>query len=208
VPASLDHLIYACPDLDGAVDRLRDVTGVRAVPGGRHPRFGTRNAFLALGDDSTLEILGPDATPPDPPGPRLFGVDHLRAPRLLTWVAKGRDLVRVVSDARARGVPLGDVSSGSRTKPDGTLVTWEFSAPTALPCDGIVPFLIDWGDTPHPALGAARGCSIVALRAEHPDPGRARAMLETLGIDLRVDAGPRPALVATLLTPKGEVELR
>ena len=105
VPASLDHLIYACPDVDAAVEHLHALVGVRATPGGRHPRFGTRNAFLALGERSTLEVLGPDTdAAPSADGP-LFGVDALPSPRLLTWVAAVKDLPRIVSRARARGVP-------------------------------------------------------------------------------------------------------
>ena len=47
-----------------------------------------------------------------------------------------------------------------------------------------------------------------SLRAEHPRPDLAREPLAALGIDLPVEPGPRPALVAVLRTVSGAVELR
>jgi hypothetical protein len=74
--------------------------------------------------------------------------------------------------------------------------------------DGIAPFFIDWGSTPHPASTAAPGASLVDLRAEHPDLKKVQAALDVLRLDLRVQAGPKPVLIATVSGPKGRVELR
>jgi hypothetical protein len=74
--------------------------------------------------------------------------------------------------------------------------------------DGLVPFFIDWGRSPHPAQTAAPGASLVALRAEHPDAQSVQRLLLALGLDLPVQSGPRPALVATIDSPRGRVELR
>jgi hypothetical protein len=67
---------------------------------------------------------------------------------------------------------------------------------------------IDWADSPHPAATAARGPLLESLRAEHPRPDLAREPLGAIGIDLPVEKGPRPALVARLRTVSGVVELR
>lgn len=74
--------------------------------------------------------------------------------------------------------------------------------------DGIVPLFIDWGDTPHPAFTAARGATLVSLRAEHPDVRGVSEMLRNLGLDLPVTQGSSPALIATIDGPRGRVELR
>jgi hypothetical protein len=71
-----------------------------------------------------------------------------------------------------------------------------------------VPFLIDWGTGPHPAATVPRGVLLAGLRAEHPEPGRVRRLLGAVGIGLPVEQGSSPALVATLATPLGQIEIR
>ena len=204
----VDHLVYATPDLKVGIDVVERLLGVRATPGGQHPGAGTRNALVALGPASYLEIIGPDPEQPHHLGARRFGIDGLKAPRLAAWAAKGQDLERLVAEAARRGVNLGPASSGSRKRPDGILLTWRFTSPAAVLGDGIVPFFIDWGKTPHPAQTAAAGATLAGLRAEHPDAQRVEEMLRKLGLDLRVTGAPAPALIAAVDCPNGRVELR
>lgn len=204
----IDHLIVAAPDLDEGRARAEELLGVEAALGGQHPGFGTRNALISLGEGRYLEIVGPDPDQPDPEGPRLFGVDDLEATRLVTWVAKGRELERLVSRAGRYGCGLGSVHSGGRNQPDGEVLAWMVTDPFMPREGGVVPFFIDWGETPHPSEIAPVGCELVDLRAEHPDVGRVRDMLNGLELDLQVESGPTPALIATIRTPRGTVELR
>ena len=204
----VDHLVYAAPDLDVAVDDLERRLGVRASPGGSHPRRGTRNALIGLGPSCYLEIVGPDPDQPRPDQGRWFGIDGLDAPRLFTWAAKGTALARVAAESSERGVPLGAVSVGARTRPDGVTLRWAFTDPATVVADGIVPFLIDWGESDHPAASATGGTGLAGFRAEHPQPDGVRPLLDALGLGLLVEAGPVPALVATIRTAIGEVELR
>ncbi len=208
VVGRVDHLVYASPDLQAGIETIQKLLGVRATPGGQHPGAGTRNALVALGLASYLEIIGPDPNQPRPAGPRRFGIDGLEAPRLAGWAAKGQDLERLVADAARKGVELGPFGSGSRKRPDGLLLSWRFTSHSRVLGDGIVPFFIDWGETPHPAQGAAAGATLIALRAEHPDAQRFREMLRALGLDMPISAAAAPALIATVDCPKGRVELR
>ena len=75
------------------------------------------------------------------------------------------------------------------------------------PGAGIVPFLIDWGSSPHPAESAPQGVTLVDLRGEHPDPRSVRDVLRTLDLDLVVTTSVTPTLIAVLSTPKGTIEL-
>jgi hypothetical protein len=206
--SNIDHLVYAAPNLAAGVEQVEKLLGVKAVPGGQHPGAGTRNFLIGLGDETYLEIIGPDPDQPKPAQPRRFAIDQLKAPRLVTWAAKSTDLAALVQNAKQHGVDLGQVQSGSRRRPDGVLLSWRLTASPSFIADGIIPFFIDWGATPHPASTLPKGCVLVALRAEHPNAERVRAMLSGIGVNLPVGAGSAPALVATIRTPRGEVELR
>jgi hypothetical protein len=208
LPAHIDHLVYATPDLVSGVERVERLLGVKAIPGGQHPGAGTRNALIRLGEDMYLEIIGPDPDQPRPNIPRRFGIDDVKAPRLVTWAAKGADLQSIVASAKAHDIDLGRVQSGSRRQPDGVLLSWRLTVTPALSADGIVPFFIDWEQAAHPASSLPKGCVLVALRAEHPDANRIRAMLAGLSLNLPVEVGTAPALIATIRTTHGEVELR
>jgi hypothetical protein len=206
--ARVDHLVYATPDLNRGVEEIERLLGVRATQGGRHPGRGTRNALITLGPATYLEIIAPDPEQPAPDEPRSFGIDGLKESKLVAWAAKGVDLKRLRDDAVRKGAGLGEVISGSRRRTDGVLLSWRYTDPRTVLADGLVPFFIDWGRSPHPAQTAAPGASLVALRAEHPNAQSVRRLLLALGLDLPVQSGPRAALVATIDSPRGRVELR
>lgn len=204
----VDHLVYATTDLDSGVKEIEQLLGVRATPGGQHPGRGTRNALIALGPTSYLEIIAPDPQQPTPKQPRSFGIDNLKRSKLVAWFVKGTDLNRVRNEAVRLGVPYGEVMAGSRRRPDGTELSWQFTDPVTLVGDGLVPFLIDWGHSPHPSSSAAKGATLVALHAEHPNPESVRKMLRDVAIDVEVKAGPNVELIATIECPRGRVTLR
>jgi hypothetical protein len=208
VLARVDHLVYATPDLDLGVKTIEGLLGVQATAGGQHPGLGTRNALVGLGPTTYLEIIGPDPGQPHPAGARRFSIDDLKAPRLIGWVAKGVELEQVVSRARTAGVGLGAVIAGSRKRPDGVVLSWRYTDPDVVLEQRLIPYLIDWGTSPHPASTAPRGATLVAFRAEHPEAARVQEMLRQLGLDLAVQAAAQPALIATIDSPRGRVELR
>jgi Glyoxalase-like domain len=203
----LDHLVYATPDLDTTVNDLAHRLGVRASAGGQHPGRGTRNALLALGPSAYFEIVGPDPSQPPLPTPRWFGIDRLSEPTLVGWAVATTNLERVASAAAAQGVSLGRVISGGRTRPDGLRLTWHVTDPTTIVGDGIVPFLIDWGSSPHPAETATGGVELVQFRAEHPEAAELSRMLHVLGVRLSLHSGPAAKLIATLRCGKAEIEV-
>ena len=205
--ATVDHLVYATPDLNASIDALEKRLGVRAAAGGQHPGRGTRNALIALSPTSYIEIIGPDPEQPKPDQPRQFGIDTLAEARLVTWAAKSDALERLVTRAAGQAVMLGEVLPGSRRRPDGVLLNWRYTNPRVVVADGLVPFFIDWGSTPHPAQTAASGVSLLDLVGEHPDAERVQQMLTGLGLGLQVKKGPAPALTAIISGPRGRIEL-
>ena len=201
--ARLDHLVYATPDLDKTVATITEHWGVRPSEGGRHEGLGTRNALLSIGGGAYLEVIGPDPDQPPPKNGRPFGVDHVTAPRLVTWAAAVPDLDLWLGWCAARKVDAGVATSMSRQRPDGSQLTWRL----ALPDDsagGVLPFLIEWpSDTP--AASAATGIELLEFSLSHPDPSIPSRLAE-LAVGLPVTRGPI-SLRATLFTPSGVVEL-
>lgn len=203
----IDHLIYGAPDLDRGMDEIERRLGVRPARGGRHPQYGTRNALLALGEETYLEVMAPDPELPVPEKGTLFSLDELEEPRLVAWALRCEEIEAVAGRARAEGVGLGRVEAGSREQPDGTTVSWRLTDPRAVPLDGAVPFLIAWGETPHPARSAPDGGELVGLEIRHPDPGGVRDALRVLGVEMPVAAGPGARLAAAIRTGERRLEL-
>lgn len=208
VLSQVDHLVYATPDLDTGIRSIEQLLGVRASAGGQHPGLGTRNALIALGPATYLEIIGPDPDQPPLGKPRRFGIDRLKAPQIVGWVAKGNNLEPFVARARQNRVMLGDVIAGSRKRPDGAVLAWQYTDPAVILENRLIPYFIDWGTSPHPAATATRGATLVALRAEHPEPERLAAMLRQIALDLPVTKGSKAELIATIEAKKGTIELR
>jgi hypothetical protein len=105
-------------------------------------------------------------------------------------------------------VDLGPVLERSRIRPDGVTLTWRMTDPSAPREDSILPFLIDWGTTPHPAGTSPRAGELRHLRAIHPEAVRVRERLAKLGLALSVEVGEAPALIATIDTAHGAREIR
>jgi len=174
--AQVDHLVYATPDLNAGIATLERLLGVRATAGGQHPGLGTRNALIALGPASYIEIIGPDPDQAKPKGPRRFGIDDLKVPMLITWVAKGSQLERLAADARLHGVDLARCNREPEEAGTALLLSWRYTDPKVVVANRIVPYLSIGETSPHPALTAAKGASLLGLRAEHPEVRRVQNM--------------------------------
>ncbi len=213
----VDHLIYVVPDLEAALPAVEATLGVRPVLGGRHPEWGTWNALLSLGSDVYLEVVAPDPVHAASVASRTVAGGELgetgegggRDLRLATWCARAESLESRAAAAAAVGLDVGPLREGGRERPDGSRVSWRISDPTGDREGGVVPFLIAWGTTPHPAGGipggASLGLTMEGLSVEHPDPERIRQWLKVLELEVPVREAPAPALVAVLNTPLGQV---
>jgi hypothetical protein len=207
-PANVDHLVYATPDLASTVTNLEQTLGVGCQAGGQHIGRGTCNVIVSLGAKMYLEIVGPDPHQAPPATPRWFNIDSLEHPKLVAWAAKTSRLDELVRSAAHDDVMLGTVEEGRRELPDGSHLTWKFSDPRTVSANGVIPFFIDWGESRHPADGDAAECDLVALRAEHPNSEAVRKQLGVLEVELEICTAPKPALIAIVNSPRGELELR
>ncbi|NLG21228.1 MAG: VOC family protein [Actinomycetales bacterium] len=206
--AQIDHVILAGPDLTELEQYAEAHLGVRARPGGSHPGMGTRNSLIGLGGQCYLELIAPDPDQPAPAAGRPFGVDGLTGPTVTGWALRVQGIADWVAAARERGTDPGDPRPMSRTRPDGTELAWQLTPPdTAL--DGAVPFLIDWGDSPHPSEGL-EVVKLVSFRARHPEAASLSSALEALQAPrgpIQVRVGEPPRLSVVIATPDEEVTL-
>jgi len=53
----LDHITLTAPSLAAGVEYVHQTLGVMPQVGGEHPRMGTHNYFLRLGQTVYLEII-------------------------------------------------------------------------------------------------------------------------------------------------------
>ena len=195
----IDHILYADPDLERAVAHFSEQYGVTARPGGRHLGFGTRNALIGLDRRAYLELLAIDPEQDVAPGKRLLELDVRSAPRFAAWCARAdRSLEETVAVARDAGANLGEIRAMSRARPDGETMSWRLTLPSAGH-EGILPFYIDCGDTPHPSASLGPQLALVSLTLRHPDPDRICGILAALGEhEVEVEYGREPSLDVVL----------
>lgn len=207
----LDHIMYACPDLQAGIDEIYALTGVMPVLGGSHPGVGTRNALLSLDNHQYLEIIAPD------PAQDLEGttgqllLDH-GGTGIRSWAIACDSLTHVQTLAAARNIGTRDIIDMTRTTPDGIILAWQLLFLT----DPHMPFFIDWLQSPHPALSTPTGCQLSAFRVSTSDtndshisatgPITYQDFLSDLSLSVPVTEGEN-AFTAQLETPKGPVLL-
>ena len=204
---TLDHVVLAGPDLEEAVAWFGELTGVDPVPGGSHVGLGTANYLVGLGGRAYLEVIGPDPEQPTPERPRPFGIDDLTAPRIITWALATKDIDALVHDARDAGYDPGEPATMSRRTVDGELLEWRLTAPRFDYGDGLVPFLIDWGDTRHPTSRPLPQAPLLDFSGRHPDPAAVRPALIALRAELHLEIGELVALTALVEGSAGPVTL-
>ncbi|MDR1430607.1 MAG: VOC family protein, partial [Propionibacteriaceae bacterium] len=211
-PTALDHLVYAVPDVDSYVRDFARSSGVMPVFGGAHPGRGTKNYLVGLDweEPAYLEFLGLDETQPQvPPELSMFKVGTLGrgfSPRLLTWALRCADIDQLAERGQAAGFDFARPEDASRTTPDHKLLKWRFAVNPDFPFDGLQPFLLDWGDTPHPAqTPGLPSLKLESLSLRHPDP-RLATLLALLDWPSQSVTGPR-TFQARLRGPNGRLEL-
>lgn len=202
----IDHLTITAPTLAAGAAFVDQVLGAVPQPGGEHPRMGTHNLLLRLGESLFLEVIAPNPNAAAPVRPRWFGLDRLGAdamPSLSTWVVRTND---IHSGVTACTEVLGEIEPMNRGGID-----WLITIPAdgSVPVDGVAPALIEWHTLVHPAAGLPDvGLSFVGLEIIHPDPQRLSRLLSSLDLQGAVTlrspvGGAIPHLVAHISTPQG-----
>jgi hypothetical protein len=206
----IDHLVVAANSLAEGTDYISETLGVKPEGGGEHVAMGTHNRVVRLGEGCYLEVIAINPSTPKPLHPRWFELDteamHERLrqkPRLITWALRTD---RIMELAQESVYPLGKVKPMSRGELYWRLTLTENGQ---LPESGLIPFLIQWDRTQHPASSMPEsGCRLVRLVGRHPQPEAIRRILQFLGaehlLEVEQSESSSDAFLAALIeTPGG-----
>jgi hypothetical protein len=202
----IDHLVITSPSLEKGAAFIQHMLGVTPQAGGEHPRMGTHNLLLSLGDSMYLEILAANPKAPAIGRPRWFELDSLPVdaqPGLSTWVVRTTD---IKAKTQTCSESLGNIEPMSRGSLNWLLTVTDDGS---LPLDGVAPALIEWHTDGHPAAKLEdAGLSLIKLEIFHPDPDRVRRMLVSIDLDgpflVSASASDTSAyLTAQVSTPQG-----
>lgn len=201
---SLDHVIWAVPDLQDYVARFETLTGIKPKYGGEHTNGVTANYLVSLGTCTYLEIVGPK------PGvtPEMLG-DRAKtyAREHVAGFALGADLDN--PPGALSTLTLGPRNEGGRNKPDGSALSW---VTAGLPDfdfgEDKFQFVIEWTSEPHPATTAAEGAEIMQLTIANPAVTGLRELVETNKLPMVLQPAGVPNIWLTINTPRGSVILR
>lgn len=210
----VDHVLLAARDLAESARRIEAAYGLRALPGGRHPRVGTANMIVPLGSAylELIAVVDAEEAAQSATSSRITrALDENRTFAL--WAVRTDDLDGMRERLRTAGVTLPDPSPGTRQRPDGVVLRWraQLLAPPDQPT--VLPFVIEWLVPPgmHPAEAPVHHPSgawgIRLVRLGDPSPAAATDRLRMLlGEDLPCvveKAAASGVLAVELDTPAG-----
>ena len=198
----VDHIALAFRDTEEGVRHVERLTGVRPRLTKRDRKEFFWSAALEIGEDSFLEVFGPN---PDHRGihPLKSFIAGLDEPRLLFWYIATDDFAAMAKRIEDAGERLKMVVTVDEQKSaTGSGYT------RAAIGSGFVsqrPGLIEWRKLSlEPSERAA--CRMTAFSLSHPKPDAFNDLFAKLGVDLHVAHGPSQ-ISLSLDTPKGEVVL-
>lgn len=206
-PCVIDHITITAPTLEAGSDLVSKVLGVKPQNGGEHPRMGTHNLLLRLGDSVYLEVIAPNPVAESPKRPRWFALDEMESctlPKLKTWVVRTEN---IHSTLESCSETLGEIEPMSRGD-----AHWFITIPKDghLPVREGAPALIQWQGESHPAMRLKDyGLSLSKLQIFHPEPERLSNVLNSIYLEGPVEVlnGDRTKILAHINTPQGAREL-
>ncbi len=211
INTQIDHFVIAAATLEQGVNYLQSQLNVKIPYGGSHPKMGTHNHLMNLGD-TFLEIIAvnPDITPVRTP--RWYNLDSpelqqqlKKSPKLITWVIRTSNIEQAVKQTN---IPVGGIETVSR----GSL-TWKITIPEdgSLPEQGIFPTLIQWPDTIRPWENMQNlGYKFTELNVIHDKPDFINNELQNLSLNsekIGITENKTPSLLLTLKDAEGQLKI-
>ena len=185
---------------------IERLTGVTPARGGVHPGLGTRNGLIALDSGAYFEIIAPD------PAQNLAGnrggrIAEQTRPGVMTFAIASDDLASLREAALREGLGVNGPVAMHRNTPSGARLDWTILYLEDARFGEAIPFVIDWGKTPHPRRACPAAVACKSFTVTHPEAEALARLYAALGIPVAVKRAAYPGFVVELSTPNGEVVL-
>ena len=202
----VDHVLIAVANLDEAAQRFEEEYGLKSIPGGTHPGWGTANRIVPLGREY-LELIGvedPDEALGHPFGrwmlERVADGDHL-----LRCCLRPHNIDELAERIGQEPVP------GSRETPGGESVHWRLAGLEAAMTENL-PFFIEWSpESDHPGAKDVRHPSNamgIAWVEIGGDPARLREWLGEDVAAVKLVGGAPGVRSVGVIAPDGDITLQ
>lgn len=196
----VDHIALAVSNTEDGVRYVEQLTGVAPTLTQRDTNDFYWSAALEIGEDSFLEVIGPN---PDHRGihPLKSFMAGLKQPTLLFWYIATDDFDAMAQRIEAAGETLKMVVT---VHPEKSANGSDYTR--AAIGSGFVsqrPGLIEWRKRSIEPP-SEHACRMTGFSLRHPKPEGLNELFEQIGVDLVVAHGPS-SIGITLETPKGEV---
>lgn len=200
---AIDHLVYATNTFEETIDWFEKVSGVKPVFGGYHKTQGTKNALVRIGTRSYLEILGVDEKNKEISAPRWMGIDLIEKPSMTRWAIESNDLNTDATKLKNYKNEMGSIFKGQRKKENGDDLKWDMILPLSSPGIELAPFVIDWGDSIHPATDLEKSIELIGLKFQTNKIDKINKLFANLSIETNEVSDGHDKIIAKFKTPKG-----
>lgn len=202
---TLDHVIWAVPDLEKGAMFFEEQTGVKPVYGGAHSNGVTANYLVSVGPCSYLEIVGPKSG--STPGELGAGAGRYSHKNMAGFALGLADAGQASNIFEAVGLESGAPREGSRNKPDGSLVAWKSAGLPGSFGEHSFQFFIEWTAGEHPALTSPKGIKLKRLILMGESAPQYERLVDTYGLPITLLEKGSKNIRLELDTPNGLVVL-
>lgn len=203
----IDHIVIVAPSLNKGADLVKKTLRITPETGGEHPKMGTHNLLLRLGDAIYLEVIACNPNAIKPNRPRWFGLDQVSKntpAQLKSWVVRTNDMS---STLKSCSEPIGKIEPMRRGN-----FNWLITIPENgdIPIHQGAPSLIQWKSSNHPASELTDyGLSFIGLTIYNSEPERISNFIQSIRLkgNIEVIRNDTSKIVALINTPKGVKKL-
>ena len=152
-----------------------------------------------------MEVIAPDMAQ-DLKGNLGSQLTTLPGPVLYTFAVSCPDIDATQSRLEAIGMQMPPPITMSRELASGQELVWRVARIGGHSFGPLIPFLIDWGNSPHPSESLPSECKLEDFWISHSNSMELNNVMQAIGVSIECREGAA-ALHATLRTPAGLISL-